>query len=110
MDLFCGAGPQVGKTLFWVLPTPVPFSKSQKSETGRKLSAAENREQMLNAHSWKLETRHLAAHPKSHWGLPLALTPRPAARVGAQEVSPQQLRGQKTAQTTATATHVSALS
>lgn len=53
---------------------------------------------------------HPAAHQLSHGEPPLALPSSPVARVGRQEVSPQQLLGQKAAQGTATVTRVSALS
>lgn len=111
MDLFCGAGTPDGEAII-LGPAhhPVPFSESPKSETGRRLPAVEEGEQMLNAHSRKLETQHPSAHPLSHWGPPLALTLSPVVGRGGQKVSPQQLLGQRTAQRTATGTCVSALS
>lgn len=69
-----GTGPQVGKRLFRVLPTPVPFSKSQNSEAGRDVPTKRS-EQMLSAHSRKLGAQRPAAHSLSHRGPPLALTP-----------------------------------
>lgn len=64
-----------GEETVQVLPSPVPFSKSQNSETGRKLPRAKRGEQMLSAHSRKLGAQRPAAHSLSHWGPPLALTP-----------------------------------
>lgn len=96
--------PRWGRDCSRSCPPPVPFSKSQNSGTGRKLPAADRSEQMLSAHSRKLEVQHPAAHPSSRWGLPLALTHSPVARVGDGTGSaPQQmLRQEKTDQRTVT--------
>lgn len=91
-------------------PSPVPFSKSQKSEAGRKLPTAKRSEQMLSAHSRKLGAQRPAAHSLSYWGPPLALTPAlwPGLGVG-QEVPTADARTEDKPEDS-NCDHVSALS
>ena len=87
--------PEWGRDCSGSCPPPVLFLKSQKSEAERKLPAAGGGEQMLSAHSRKLETRPPAAHQLSHRGPPLARTGSPVARVWGQEVAHSSCKGRK---------------
>lgn len=71
MDLFCGTEPQVGKRMFWVLPTPSSILCVPKTRDRKSPATERSEQQMLSAHSRKLETQRPAAHPPSHWGPPL---------------------------------------
>ena len=72
--------------------TPGFILKAPKIRARGKLPTAEGGEQMLSAHSRKLETRHPAAHQLSRRGPPLAPTSRPVARWGAGSVPASSAR------------------
>lgn len=100
MDLFCGAEPQVRKRLFWVLHTLSSILYVPKIRD-RKLPATERSEQVLSAHSRKLEAQCPAAHPLSHGGPPLGCRGRKRPTADARtEDRPEDSNGD----------HVSALS
>lgn len=87
------SGTPGGEKIIWGPAHPQFHSLSpKKSESGRKFPAAEKGEQMLDAHSRKLETQHPAAHPLSQWGPPLALTRSPMAGRGSGSVPTAAVR------------------
>lgn len=89
-----GKGAPGGEEIVLGPPLPPNFIlKAPKFRDRGKLPAAEGGEQMLSAHSRKLDTGPPAAHQLSHRGPPLAPTGSPMARWGAGSVPVSSARG-----------------